>query len=388
MRQKRSHDRHARAKDVTKNGVHDASRKVSEKQEKPEEKGSSSASTQATNSTSVLLSYPALWAPESSSLVLLTVIVIFSRINSCFFRINIDSSPGPTPRNKNCTSLCQKAVFVSSRRHKKCQRRCLSKFTCSSPKYWRLVISGDLLVLLFKSQVESATMSTISKFGLVASVLLSIASGVRVDHPSVASAVHVSPLQALLEKEQQYWAAQDKTPEEAADPSESEETDLLQLTGNCPVIIANQKYRLTNSFTGAGKSLDVINDGINDQLQLAPTGRYSGQSWTLRPVSGQRSYYLYNDFTGPSKVLDVVNAGSAASSTQLVLSTIGRYSGQYWTLTLIDSGDCSYRLTNDFTGPTKALDVVNAGSAQRSTQVVLAQTARVSGQMWFLTPSY
>eukprot|EP00808_Paulinella_micropora_P015405 g10647.t1 len=225
-------------------------------------------------------------------------------------------------------------------------------------------------------------MSSISKFGLVASVLLSIASGVRVD-PSVASAVHVSPLQALLEKEQQYWA-QDAS---ISDPSESEKTDLLQVTSNCPGITPNQKYRLTNAFTGAGKSLDVINDGNNCDLQLATTGRYSGQSWTLKPVSGQRSYYLYNDFTGPNKVLDVVNAGSAARSTQLVLSNIGRYSGQYWTLTLINNGDCTYRLTNDFTGPNKALDVVNAGSAQRSTQVVLSQTAGVSGQMWFLTPS-
>eukprot|EP00808_Paulinella_micropora_P015124 g51109.t1 len=205
--------------------------------------------------------------------------------------------------------------------------------------------------------------------------------------------LQVRPLQALLGKEQQYWVAHDQGIDKA------EEAELLQVADNmggkpgeddlinaCP-ITANQKYRLSNSFTGPGKSLDVINDGINDQLQLAPTGRYSGQSWTLRPVSGSKSYYLYNDFTGPNMVLDVVNAGSAARSTQLVLSTMGRYSGQYWTLTVIDSGDCSYRLTNDFTGPNKALDVVNAGSAQSSTQLVLAQTARVSGQSWFLIPS-
>ncbi len=38
-------------------------------------------------------------------------------------------------------------------------------------------------------------------------------------------------------------------------------------------------YRLTTMWQGDKFSLDIINDGINNKLQLAATGSYTGQFW-------------------------------------------------------------------------------------------------------------
>ena len=43
-------------------------------------------------------------------------------------------------------------------------------------------------------------------------------------------------------------------------------------------------YRLTTAWQGDCKSLDVVNDGTNNKLQLATGGAYSGQMWKLTPT--------------------------------------------------------------------------------------------------------
>lgn len=44
-------------------------------------------------------------------------------------------------------------------------------------------------------------------------------------------------------------------------------------------------YRLTTQWQGDGKSLDVVNDGKNNnRLQLAATGDFSGQLWKITKV--------------------------------------------------------------------------------------------------------
>ena len=44
-------------------------------------------------------------------------------------------------------------------------------------------------------------------------------------------------------------------------------------------------YRLTTQWRGTGKSLDVVNDGTNNnQLILADTGNYEGQFWKITKV--------------------------------------------------------------------------------------------------------
>lgn len=43
-------------------------------------------------------------------------------------------------------------------------------------------------------------------------------------------------------------------------------------------------YRLTNKLVGAGKSLDVVNDGEKKNVQLAPTGEFTGQAWIITEI--------------------------------------------------------------------------------------------------------
>lgn len=72
--------------------------------------------------------------------------------------------------------------------------------------------------------------------------------------------------------------------------------------------------------------MDVINDGTNTTPWLAATGNYSGQLWTLAPW-GDGTYKLTNDFTGPGKSLDTY------SDTYQPFLDTGDHSGQHWTLT-------------------------------------------------------
>ena len=55
-------------------------------------------------------------------------------------------------------------------------------------------------------------------------------------------------------------------------------------------------------YKGDEHSLDIANDG-NNTPQLAPTGNFSGQMWTLNNVGD--TFKLSNDFTGSSSFLDV-----------------------------------------------------------------------------------
>lgn len=43
-------------------------------------------------------------------------------------------------------------------------------------------------------------------------------------------------------------------------------------------------YRITSKTEGMSKSLDVINDGNNNALQLSETGDYSGQYWRITEI--------------------------------------------------------------------------------------------------------
>jgi len=88
-------------------------------------------------------------------------------------------------------------------------------------------------------------------------------------------------------------------------------------------------YRLTTMWQGDGKSLDVVNDGINNKLILADTGNYSGQYWKLTKLDS--GYYrLTTQWQGEGKSLDVVNDGV---NNKLQLADTGDYSGQNWKIT-------------------------------------------------------
>ncbi len=135
-------------------------------------------------------------------------------------------------------------------------------------------------------------------------------------------------------------------------------------------------YRLTTQWQGDGKSLDVVNDGKNNRIQLAPTGNFTGQYWRFTSL-GNGFYKMSTQFLSDSKSLDVVNDGK---NNQLQITNTANYSGQSWKITPIGNG--FYRLTTQWQGDGKSLDVVNDGKNNR---LQLAPTAGYSGQMWKLT---
>lgn len=136
-------------------------------------------------------------------------------------------------------------------------------------------------------------------------------------------------------------------------------------------------YRLTTQWQGDGKSLDVVNDGNNNRLQLANTGNYSGQFWKFTNLGGG-FYRMTTQWQGDGKSLDVINDGN---NNQIQLANTGNYSGQFWKVQSMGNG--YYRLTTQWQGEGKSLDVVNDGINNR---LQLAATGNYSGQYWKLTP--
>ena len=132
-------------------------------------------------------------------------------------------------------------------------------------------------------------------------------------------------------------------------------------------------YRLTTQWQGDGKSLDVVNDGANNQLILADTGDYTGQYWKFTSL-GDGYYRLTTQWQGAGKSLDVVNDGA---NDKLILADTGNFSGQHWRVERQANG--YYRLTTQWQGPGKSLDVVNDGANDK---LNLAATGDYSGQYW------
>ena len=86
--------------------------------------------------------------------------------------------------------------------------------------------------------------------------------------------------------------------------------------------------RLATAFRGPGLSLDVINGGpSNNQLQLAPSGNFTGQQWILQ---GRANGFvaLTTEFRGAGMCLDVVNGGPR--NNQVELRPCGNFTGQQW----------------------------------------------------------
>ena len=138
----------------------------------------------------------------------------------------------------------------------------------------------------------------------------------------------------------------------------------------------NKFYRLTTAWQGEGKSLDIVNDGQNNKIQLASTGKYSGQLWKIQKV-GEGYYRLTNQWLGADKSLDIINDGK---NNRLQMANTGNYTGQLWKIEKLGNG--YYRLTTKWLGTGKSLDVVNDGKNNR---LQMANTGNYSGQSWKIT---
>lgn len=142
-------------------------------------------------------------------------------------------------------------------------------------------------------------------------------------------------------------------------------------------IDSNTWYKLTTSWQGTGKALDVINDGKNNKIHLANSGNYSGQFWKFTPT--KNGYYrLTTQWQGANKSLDVINDGK---NNRLHLAKTADYSGQHWKVKSLGNG--YYRLTTLWQGDGKSLDIINDGV---NNKLQLANTGNFSGQLWKLTP--
>ena len=137
---------------------------------------------------------------------------------------------------------------------------------------------------------------------------------------------------------------------------------------------SNAYYRLTTMWQGDSKSLDIINDGKNNQPILAKTGNFTGQYWKINKV-GKGTYTLTTKWQGPSKKLDCIQ-GPNQNRPMLNES---EYSGSAWTITPL--GDGYFRITNMWLND-RSLDIVNDG---KNNKIQVAKTGSFSGQYWKIT---
>lgn len=90
-------------------------------------------------------------------------------------------------------------------------------------------------------------------------------------------------------------------------------------------------YRLTNVEVGEGQSLDIINDGVFDDVRLQPSGDQSGQQWQITPLDNGYCR-LTTAFLGAELSLDVVNDDEDSA---VRMSSSGDFSGQHWRIQLV-----------------------------------------------------
>lgn len=135
------------------------------------------------------------------------------------------------------------------------------------------------------------------------------------------------------------------------------------------------EIRLKTQFTGGNKCLDIINDGNNNQPNMADCGNFSGQIWSVQSTQRQGLYRLKTQFTGEDKCLDVINDGK---NNRLTMATCGDFSGQFWSIKSTPNKR-SYKLRNLFTRGNKCLDIINDGTNDKPT---MATCGNFSGQFW------
>lgn len=140
--------------------------------------------------------------------------------------------------------------------------------------------------------------------------------------------------------------------------------------------LKNGFYRLTTQWLGEGKSLDIVNDGTNDKVQMANSTDASGQSWKVTSI-GNGYYRLTTEWLGEEKSL----GANDGAKVQLQMQKTAKMSGQYWKITSLGSG--YYRFTNQWLGGEQSLGVANEGAKE---QLQMQKTAKMSGQFWKMNP--
>lgn len=136
----------------------------------------------------------------------------------------------------------------------------------------------------------------------------------------------------------------------------------------------NKYYRLTTKWQGPGKSLDILNNGKNNQPILSATGNYTGQMWKIKNL-GNNTYQLSTQWQGDNKVL---SCPQGANENRPMLENSGS-AGSTWYIKSIGGG--YYQITNGRLTD-KSLDIINDG---KNNQIQVAKTGSYTGQMWQIT---
>lgn len=95
-------------------------------------------------------------------------------------------------------------------------------------------------------------------------------------------------------------------------------------------------------------------------------------------AAGAQAMKLTNEFAGKGKCLDIVNDGK---NNKLIMAKCEDVSGQAWEVETL-KGEPYVRLKTEFTGPGKCLDIVNDGANDK---VTMAPCGNFTGQFWSMT---
>lgn len=135
----------------------------------------------------------------------------------------------------------------------------------------------------------------------------------------------------------------------------------------------NAYYRLTTKLQGTGMSMEAA--ALDEDIRLGATGDYSNQYWKVRLEAG--CYRLTTMWMGAEKSLEVANDGK--NNDHLTLADTGDYTRQCWKITP-QNGEY-FRLTTKWQGDGKSLGV-SAGSLD---VLRLHDTGNFTNQMWKFT---
>ena len=144
-----------------------------------------------------------------------------------------------------------------------------------------------------------------------------------------------------------------------------------------------KQNRLRNTLTGADTCLDIIEDGKNNRLTMTKCANVAGQRWSMTArEKNPQAYQLQTTFTGMDKCLNIINDGA---NDKLTMAKCGNLPGQLWNITpskTISSPSGYYFLTNNLTGASNCLNVLNDG---RNNRLTMAKCDNISGQSWRIT---
>ena len=154
---------------------------------------------------------------------------------------------------------------------------------------------------------------------------------------------------------------------------------FLSRTMATPIFDSDLFYRITNAALGQSFSLDVFNPlgGANGEVNITPTGPFSGQSWQILSNSSTSNgeFYLSNAFTGARMKLDLSVANAIYTP---FLKNITTTYDQTWLISQVNND--TYSLAPSILGGSQALTISNDIK-----QPFLADIGG-SNQQWQLTP--